>query len=273
MAKYLDMNGLAYLWQQIKLKLNGKVDVVEGKGLSTNDFTTEEKDKLSNIEIGANKYVHPTSGVTASSYMKVTVDNQGHVTSGSNPTTLAEFGITDAANKIHTHISDDITSLDASKLTGTISIDRLPVGALERLVIVANDAERFALTQENIQKGDTVKVTETEKLYFVIDDTQLASENGYEIYTAGGATSVPWSGIIDKPTVFTPDEHIHTIEQITDFPTIPTELKNPNALTITVNGIATIYDGSEAQAITITEYTLGITAITNSEIDAIIANN
>lgn len=36
---------------------NGKVDKITGKGLSTNDYTTEEKTKLSGIETGANKTV------------------------------------------------------------------------------------------------------------------------------------------------------------------------------------------------------------------------
>ena len=35
--------------------LNGKVDKVDGKSLSTEDYTTEEKNKLSGIESGANK--------------------------------------------------------------------------------------------------------------------------------------------------------------------------------------------------------------------------
>lgn len=39
---------------------------------------------------------HKTSGVTASTYQSVTVDEYGHVTAGSNPTTLSEYGITDA---------------------------------------------------------------------------------------------------------------------------------------------------------------------------------
>ena len=270
MAKYLDMNGLTYFWNQIKLKLSEKVDFVEGKGLSTNDFTTEEKDKLNSIEDGANKYTHPTSGVSASSYMKVTVDKNGHVTSGSNPTTLSGFGITDAASKTHTHNSSDIVSLDASKLTGTISIDRLPSGALERIVVVANDTERFALTNTNIQKGDTVKVTETGSMYFVVDDTKLSSEDGYEMYTAGIATAVQWEGILNKPSTYSPSTHTHTKSQITDF---PTSLKNPNAITISVNGNNTVYDGSEQKTITISESSLGIVSITNAEIDTIVASS
>lgn len=43
--KYLDENGLLYVIQKIKTWLNGKVDKVEGKGLSTNDFTNELKIK------------------------------------------------------------------------------------------------------------------------------------------------------------------------------------------------------------------------------------
>lgn len=130
MAKFLDMDGLTYLWTQIKGKLATKVDAVSGKGLSTNDYTTTDKDKLESIETGANKYVHPTSGVTANSYTKVTVDVNGHITTGSNPSTLSEYGITDAANKTHTHSSDDITSLDVSKLTGTINESTLGITAI-----------------------------------------------------------------------------------------------------------------------------------------------
>ena len=40
--------------------LNSKVDKVTGKGLSTNDYTTAEKDKLASIENGANKTVVDT---------------------------------------------------------------------------------------------------------------------------------------------------------------------------------------------------------------------
>jgi hypothetical protein len=55
--KYLDSNGLLYFWQKIKTQLGNKVDKVEGKGLSTNDYTTDEKTKLAGIADGANKTV------------------------------------------------------------------------------------------------------------------------------------------------------------------------------------------------------------------------
>ena len=51
------------------------------------------------------KYTHPNSGVTAGTYRSVTVNVQGHVTDGTNPTTLSGYGITDAAAKNHNHDS------------------------------------------------------------------------------------------------------------------------------------------------------------------------
>lgn len=137
------------------------------------------------------------------------------------------------AEKNHSHESNDIISLDASKLTGTVDIDRLPQGALEKCVIVADDNARFSLTINEVQIGDTVKVDSDKKMYFVIDDTKLNSDEGYTVYTAGTATSVPWSGITDKPETYTPSNHNHTVSEISDFPdSLPAHGGNAD----TVNG-------------------------------------
>lgn len=56
MAKFLDNNGLLYLWSKIKEKFVAKET---GKGLSTNDFTTELKNKLDGIAEGAQVNVKP----------------------------------------------------------------------------------------------------------------------------------------------------------------------------------------------------------------------
>lgn len=59
----LDENGLSHLWQRIKLmvanSISNKVDKESGKGLSTNDYTTDEKNKLAGIATGAQKNVQP----------------------------------------------------------------------------------------------------------------------------------------------------------------------------------------------------------------------
>ena len=192
-------------------------------------------------EDGTIKITHGTSGVTAGTYKSLTVDAKGHVTAGTNPTTLGGYGITDAkiASGVITLGSNTITpltssstlaagkvsgilatsnipNLDAGKITsGTIDVERLPSTALERCVVVANDAARFKLTTASVQVGDTVKVTATKKMYMVVDSDNLSTEAGYEEYF----TSTDWSTITNKPSSYTPSSHTHTKSQITDFPT------------------------------------------------------
>lgn len=109
-------------------------------------------------------------------------------------------------------ISTTLANFDASKIaSGTISIDRLPKAALERLIVVADDTARFALTTATAQSGDTVKVTSTGKMYLIKDESKLNSEGGYEPYTASQASSVPWSGVTGKPSTFTPPTSSATV--------------------------------------------------------------
>jgi hypothetical protein len=94
--------------------------------------------------------------------------------------------------------------------TDTVPLANIPKAALERCYIVANDAARLALTTAQVQNGDTVKVSDTNKMYFVKDDTKLNNENGYEPYTSGTSVtvqSVDWANVTNKPTKFTPEEH------------------------------------------------------------------
>ena len=95
MAKFLDTAGLTYLWGKIKKALSGKVDKVNGKGLSTNDYTTAEKNKLTGIETGANKYVHPSYTAKTNGLYKVTVDATGHVsaTTAVTKTDITNLGV------------------------------------------------------------------------------------------------------------------------------------------------------------------------------------
>lgn len=53
--------------EALQIALDAKVDKVEGKGLSTNDYTTAEKEKLSGIEDGAEVNVQADWDETSSS--------------------------------------------------------------------------------------------------------------------------------------------------------------------------------------------------------------
>ena len=157
-------------------------------------------------------------------------------------------------------VSLNVTSIDASKLTGTISIDRLPAGALERLIKVADQNARFALTTSTVQLGDTVQQLDTKVMYVVVDTDNLDSAAGYVEYTAGTAASVPWSGVQEKPSTFTPSPHTHTRSQISDFPVIK------------LNGGTTedtdqfTYDGSAAKSINITASSIGAANVNHDHV-------
>ena len=327
--------------------LSTKVDKVEGKGLSTNDFTTAEKNKLAGIAAGANAYSLPIASATvlggikvgnnltisngvlsgtpdshyantftikgagtaaatfnqssdatlniaagtgisisatsgtitiantvANTHLKNFLDIQAAGTSvvkytqdsdktlkfvaGSNVTltpnaangtitisstdTNTDTKVTSVANhyrpsggtaKTNGNVLISVTcdaaghvtavggrnDIPASWLTGTIDIARLPAGALERLFVVADEA---AAMKANVQEGDTVKVTgNNNKMYFCVKAPSAGATFAtcFTEYTAGSATSVPWSGVTGKPSTFAPSAHTHTKSQITDFPT------------------------------------------------------
>ncbi len=174
-----------YTESEVDSKLSGKAN-------SSHNHTISQITDIANASVKS-----ATSATTAASAQSVEWNNVKNKPSTYTPSS-------------HSHDNSTITSLDAGKITtGTIDIARLPQGALERCVIVADDTARFKLTKSNVQKGDTVKVTGTGKMYFVIDDTKLSSEDGYTVYTAGSATSAPWSGITGKPATYPPSSHNH----------------------------------------------------------------
>ena len=60
LSETVDLSGYATT-AAMNTALGNKVDKVSGKGLSTNDYTTAEKDKLAGIATGANKYSLPVA--------------------------------------------------------------------------------------------------------------------------------------------------------------------------------------------------------------------
>lgn len=64
-------NNVSSLNSNITQLQTQKVDKVEGKGLSTNDYTTPEKNKLAAIEAEANKYVLPAATASALGGVKI----------------------------------------------------------------------------------------------------------------------------------------------------------------------------------------------------------
>ena len=168
--------------------------------------------------------------------IKVNGSTAGTFTANQSTAATANITVPTAVSEL-TNDSGYLTSssnLDASKLTsGTVDIARLPQGALERLVKVANEAARYALTTADVQLGDTVQQLDTGIMYAVTDTDHLDSAAGYTEYTAGTAASVPWSGVTGKPT-FAAVATSGAYSDLTGTPTIPTV--NNGTLTIQKNG-------------------------------------
>lgn len=123
---FLNNTGLERLWSKITAKLDLKVDKVNGKGLSTNDYTTTEKNKLAGIAIGATKTVVDTA---LSSSSTNPVQNKVVNTAISNLNTLVgdtavNTQITNAvANKVDKVSgkglsTNDYTTAEKNKLSG-----------------------------------------------------------------------------------------------------------------------------------------------------------
>ena len=103
-----------------------------------------------------------------------------------------------------TTLKRDIKAIDASWITtGTIAIDRLPATVIERMYVAENAAALANLTTAQVQNGDTVKLADTKKMYYVIADDKLGTEaymEAFTEYTAGIASSVDWAGVLNHPT-------------------------------------------------------------------------
>ena len=113
-----------------------KVDKVEGKGLSTNDYTTPEKNKLAAIEAEANKYVLPAATASALGGVKIgsniTLANGGTISITKNNVTSA-LGVDPTTTYVRkagdtmTGALTNSSTISGSKLISTVSTGTAPI--------------------------------------------------------------------------------------------------------------------------------------------------
>lgn len=104
-------------------------------------------------------------------------------------------------------INSTLNNFDASKITsGTLNADRLPeipiskipAAALERLYVVDSQSAAMDLT---IEEGDVVQIGSGGPMYFCVSESASTFATKFKEFTAGSATSVPWSGVTGKPSL------------------------------------------------------------------------
>lgn len=109
--KAVSSDGLLYFFQKLKEIF---VRQESGKGLSSNDFTTDEKNKLLGIDIGANKTT-VVDNLTSTSTTDALSSNQGKVLDEKIKAitdNLGDFVGGDYAPISHKHPQSDINGLD-----------------------------------------------------------------------------------------------------------------------------------------------------------------
>jgi hypothetical protein len=155
-------------------------------------------------------YDNQSSGLEAEN-VKAALDEisgavDDHTSDTNNPhgVTAAHVGLgnvdnTSDADKPVSTATQAALDAKADLVGGLIPIAQIPPAAIERLVVVADEAARFALTTATVQNGDTVKQADTGLMYLVVDEDNLGNTSGYVEYTAGQAASVAYSGITGKP--------------------------------------------------------------------------
>lgn len=93
-----------------------------------------------------------------------------------------------------------VATLDAD---GYVQLSQMNPAVIERVVVVADEAARYALTTAQVQNGDVVNQQSPtpSSMWYVVDQTNLDNASGYLPFSSGVAASVAWSGITGKPAI------------------------------------------------------------------------
>ena len=169
----VDGKALTITNKAVNIDLSGKVDKVDGKGLSTNDYTTEEKTKLAGIATGANKTIINNT-LTSTSSTEALAAAQGKALNDkitSINTTLGDLnndamlksvydtdgdGIVDNAEKVNGHtVASDVPA--NAKFTDTTYI---PATTATNGLMSSGDKSKL----DGIAAGAQVNVIETIKV-------------------------------------------------------------------------------------------------------------
>ena len=127
-----------------------------------------------------------TTTGTAGTYRSVTTDVYGRVTAGTNPTTLAGYGITDAVNTSQLGVANGVATLDAG---GLIPTSQLPPLAISDVFTVANQTAMLALTA---QRGDFAVRTDVNHTFVLAAEPASTLANWVQLADgpSGTVTSV-----------------------------------------------------------------------------------
>ena len=205
---YLDKDGLLYFWGQIKNKIadavSNKVDKETGKGLSTNDYSTAEKSKLSGIASGAQINVIESVKVNGTalpvSSKAVNVDLSGYSTTGHTHTS-SQVGLGNVTNDAQVKRSEmgkanGVATLDSA---GKVPSAQLP-SYVDDVIEGYYDSGKFYTTKGTDGSYSGEITGETGKIYVNLNDSKTYRWSGSayavisETLALGETTSTAYAG-------------------------------------------------------------------------------
>lgn len=166
-----------------------KVDKVEGKGLSTNDYTTPEKNKLAAIEAEANKYVLPAATASALGGVKIgsniTLADGGTISITKNNVTSA-LGVDPTTTYVKkagdtmTGALTNSSTISGSKLISTVSTGTAPIRVSSTTLCTNLNADMVdGVNVKDIEH--TLYIQSTTKNYLKIQVNHKYFPNSYKV--------------------------------------------------------------------------------------------
>ena len=228
--KFLDSNGLTKLWELINTIVNKKVDKVSGKDLSTNDYTTAEKNKLAGVEEGAevNQNTFTTITVDSTDISAKNKLNKFTITAGSNITLTPDvvndkmtIAATDTKYSAGTGISLNGTTFNHNN---SISAGTISDGGVTRTLTFGGAFNIPSITydaQGHITGISTTKIT--------MPGNPNSDEN---------VTQTTTSSNLNYPLLLAPNGQTTTTTTTTYFDSSVTLNPSTNTITANLNGNA-----------------------------------
>lgn len=206
---------------------SGKVDKVDGKGLSTNDYTAAAKAKVDAIPANP-KYTDTVYDDTALKERVATIEGKESAWDAKSDFSGSYNDLTDKPT-----IPAEVTPLigTTAELTPTQVYNAVSAGIPVKVQYTDSTYGLLSFTAFNV----------AESLNLIVAQTIVYTNVGYILAELNGNKSNGTWGFMTA-----------TLPEKKD---IPSELPNPNALTIKIGSTTVTYDGSTAQTVTIDDGT------------------